>query len=160
MYKSGYSTFFLSKCGSRSCLLAQSSQKMCKYLTDRTLTTSEHKRRIPVVAAPVAGAYVVGIASNFQLLMSLLSLLNLLHFLRHYRSCSCSNSLNRFSTVRIVTAFLMSIFFEHHSHFILIYSTAIIDTIFTSWVLVVRGVPCQVCEIRLIISAVHQIGLA
>ena len=64
MYKSGYSTFFLSKCGSRSCLLAQSSQKTCKYLTDRTLTTSEHKRRIPAVAAPVAGAYVVGIAAQ------------------------------------------------------------------------------------------------
>jgi hypothetical protein len=41
---------------------------MCKYLTDRTLTTnfttSEHKRRIRVVAAPVAGAYVVGIAAQ------------------------------------------------------------------------------------------------
>ena len=36
---------------------------MCKYLTDRTLTTAEHKRRIPAVAAPVAGAYVVGIAA-------------------------------------------------------------------------------------------------
>jgi hypothetical protein len=35
---------------------------MCKYLTDRTLATSEHKRRIPVVAAP--GAYVVGIAAQ------------------------------------------------------------------------------------------------
>ncbi len=28
------------------------------------MTTSEHKRRIPAVAAPVAGAYVVGIAAQ------------------------------------------------------------------------------------------------
>ena len=61
--------------------------------------------------------------------MSLLSLLNLLHLLRHNRSCSCSNSLSRFSTVRIVTAFLIVDFFWTSFTFYLVSSTAIIDTI-------------------------------